>query len=972
MIFVLLVVAFTGTSLLCGLGMARLLLGNERASAVLLLAPATGASVLALLAVTLCYSGLPVATFALPLLGAVVLGNGFVLYRCRFAIPWGAASVAAGTSLGIVLFAAMPGILRGLDWVAAGNGDFLNYALSAHFFLGNAPFRLPPIEPFLLHHDVSYSWWSLYAIAGERPGFNVLLALASAATGIDTLRLYMPLETSTLIALALAAGGAVAVGGNRSGLIVPACACLATALSSEVLDGYVHQLGPQLLGEALLVLLCVPIGLLVVPNGRSREAGRGRDVLAAWVFAALLVSYFEIGAFVFPASALLLLAAAVKRRAAPRAALRSIVLIVAAGVALSAAYLPSFFQKWSQMGDVAFSAFAGARGGVAPSMPIFPYFLLPSGLANFWGLIPIGLSYPEPYSTLAICAGAVGLAALACFAFVRVWQGSIWGAMVAVMLCASFDLFKNGQDFGLFKLAMYVQPFAACCVFEAFRDVRAAAPERALRVEIAAALSLLLFAAANLPGTLTDRAAYLDTVHGKFFTTLPGSSEYGVLDQFSDMRAAAGANPIVFEGYSYQLWDYAAFLLRDRAFVYPTNWRVDLQGEHGGPLPFYERLNRYAGLINAKQHGYFERIEVPAGGEAARNKAVAYLDAANRRTAFALARADPKLLEVGPHFSVLNRSYPWSNRGDFVLKDLRSVANRVVFVDSSLGVTDSGRVRADPAALGLIEHDPMFPGGLMATLGRYAVFELLNPSKRIRIVMSFTETLDQDGSSRLPPASVAGLNRVRFRSVGRGAARWYSDPIVPATVAGHSYFVLDAGTALFRFPERRTGAMRWYGLDVPSSDKVLTGFLRNVSAVPAQDADGMQAPQGIASFPDGLRDERLEFSGVYEDGWVAEDSYFVLRSVPGAPLRIRGMLPGFSPAFTNTLRLRVDGATVAERRLRPGPFDIVVPRGFRAGRHVVALHFENVHRLGPRDPRPASAYLTSLEFGRDAHVRPRS
>jgi hypothetical protein len=83
-------------------------------------------------------------------------------------------------------------------------------------------------------------------------------------------------------------------------------------------------------------------------------------------------------------------------------------------------------------------------------------------------------------------------------------------------------------------------------------------------------------------------------------------------------------------------------------------------------------------------------------------------------------------------------------------------------------------------------------------------------------------------------------------------------------------------------------------------------------------------------------------------------------------LRIHGTVPGFSPHFENAVRITVDGARVAESQLAPGDFEIAVPRVFAAGRHVVGLHFTNAHRLGPRDLRPASAYLRSIEFLRSS------
>ena len=124
-----------------------------------------------------------------------------------------------------------------------------------------------------------------------------------------------------------------------------------------------------------------------------------------------------------------------------------------------------------------------------------------------------------------------------------------------------------------------------------------------------------------------------------------------------------------------------------------------------------------------------------------------------------------------------------------------------------------------------------------------------------------------------------------------------------------------------------------------------------------------------------LRDNpELEYSGIYEDGWVSEHSFCRLSQRGGAaPAGTRAAvkgevpaLPGGDPNFETLAELCVDGRIVAREVLRPGDFELSgdVPPATtpEAGSiHAVELKFSRLQHVpmnnGDPDGRPVAARL---------------
>jgi hypothetical protein len=140
--------------------------------------------------------------------------------------------------------------------------------------------------------------------------------------------------------------------------------------------------------------------------------------------------------------------------------------------------------------------------------------------------------------------------------------------------------------------------------------------------------------------------------------------------------------------------------------------------------------------------------------------------------------------------------------------------------------------------------------------------------------------------------------------------------------------------------------------------RYLTGYLRDASVMGSAEYRRRVAPSNLHRFPADLANPNLEYSGIYEDGWVA-DSYAVLSTGGAHELVVRAdVLPGPD----QRLEVLVDGKRIVSRRVKPGLLDLRLPLLGAAATRRVELRWAHVERLGLHDPRPAAARLLFLGF----------
>jgi hypothetical protein len=259
-----------------------------------------------------------------------------------------------------------------------------------------------------------------------------------------------------------------------------------------------------------------------------------------------------------------------------------------------------------------------------------------------------------------------------------------------------------------------------------------------------------------------------------------------------------------------------------------------------------------------------------------------------------------------------------------------------------------------------IQSDIFFPGHTMSSFGSDVLFRVLRPSPGVRLEFNLTTTYMHDGTNLLPPASVIGKRPVPLPLVGRGSARVFSGPLTMKVIAGQPYLLLDMGRAGKLQPDFRSGLSSLWGRSVPLDPRILTAYVRDVSLVSEKQYRRLRPPAVLPSFPKALANPNLEYSGIYEDGWVGDDAYAVLAGGRPADLVVRAEIP---PAPRGQrLRVLVNGREVATRAVAPGRLSLKVPVPASRLPRRIELRWASAPRLPEPDGRPAAAFLQFLGF----------
>jgi hypothetical protein len=925
-----------------------LLRPGARPLANALLAPAAGLALTLLPVFLLNRAGVPVGRLAWPVAGGLAAAAAVLVWRCRPAAPPRRYALFAASFVVALGLTGRPLLEFGFDWLSYCNGDMANYCCSAERVLRHG-FNDAPTSPELNSgREYAQVYWLPSVPGMVRPGSELLLAWACGLSGLAAPQAFMTIMLAFHLVLVSAAGALVCRDPGDEGAALLTCG-LAEA-SALVTLGTLYQLIAQVAGLALLA--GATTALLRPTAGLSRPEILRRGLLVGTFASALLVIYPEILPFLILAWSLH--GAASWRRGEARAA------GLAGTVGTAAAFVLVVLNTYLAgplvflLGQAKFTAAAG------PLLNgLFPYYLLPSGLANLWGLAAIGHLPGEPWLSAGTVAGA-GLLLLAAAAALRgAWQARPAAAVALTMLAVGAVLRLRQDGFGMFKLAMFVQPFLLATVASAWYGLA--------RPPLLRWAPLLLLAAAGLP----TQALYVRASRGEvaYLVAMPGVSRARVLTRLAEALRPVAARELLFDTVNPTLGTLQALQVQGTPASFPCTFFLS-----GLAFKFDEGLGfgvkscylpdavaqRTAALVRGLNRVFRKcsfHLHDPAD-PAARNK-------------FRLCTAgregdDPAgrfLVCSAGRLSVFNRSQLGDDPGSpFVVKPWAQTRNYLLFTPSWWGnLYPSAPDRTGPFGP---EPDVIYPGRFMAASGRHTLFEVVNPTPQVRLVLDLTTTLKGDGDNRLPPAAAVGRRRVPLPLHGRGSARVWSPPLTVQRIAGHYFVGLDLGRPATRFGHHADG-LNALGDDELSGDPRYTvAFLRNVSLVSEEEYTRRRPPVLLTNFPHDLLGPGLEYCGLYEDGWASEWLSCTLTAPGGAAnLVVRGLVPDVGDRrFRTALRVLLDGREVHAAEVPVGQFKVRCLTPVSAGRHEVRLLFSRWQRLPGAAGRPVAAKLSALGF----------
>ena len=941
------------------IGFAAVSILNPRRTLLLnvLIAPATGISVLLFPTIFLNRMGIPVHSFAAIMVAGLVLLSILALALKRPLVPWRAA-LPFFILLPVAFFLlAWPFFQFGFDWVSVSNDDMTNYALAADRFAhtGNYTPPPPPIDNLSIFRGYDFAYWVVYAVNTERAGVEHLLALVISIVGMRGFLVFMPLILAGYPALIWASSALLL---RRSSQSMPALLLgIALALSGLTALGVLLQLLAQVYG---LTLLAATIAILARPatfSSFDRKRG-GLLFIGLILFSGLLAVYPEL----VPVSALALCGYAVVLLYQRRAKLGAVI-----GTLFLAAASPLVLLQGNalEMGTLILRRLDENETRTVVSLAhksfLFPYYLLPSGFANLWGLIPLATVPSDPWISIGIAVGMLLTCILVICVIRGVWNlsGAAW--VTGIMLLMATVFYVKRGDFALYKLAMYLQPFMLATIIAEMFRLR--------RIRLSLALFVLVLGA-NLYGQqrYVNISRDIPGSGGVAFVEVPHASYDRLLDQLrSALQRKNGS--FVSDASYLTLAKYEDGYVRNQPIFFDVKtYQLLLLGvsiKRPLPWPLFEGWKRRIQLYNQ----YFSLVR--------RDFVKQRFNFGPVRTEFLIFAPsnvvkDDWLIASTERQSVLNRSESLSRTADIDTRRESELRNHLSFVESSVGLAPGGISDLRLVTFFQLEPDYFYRDSTMSGLGRYLLFKIHNPSRRVRLVFDATASLNADGHDLLPPAHVFGVNSVSLALVGRGSARVVSPPIVPKQLSGTPYIGLDMGRSGHLFPSRRTGLMKLFGNDISLDPRLLVAFGRNISLVSEADYRAWRPPSNLSVFPRDLANPSLEYSGIYEDGWIAEESYFVL----GAPkseiseLDIDGVVPRIASEQFNTLMtIAIDDRKLGSERLPLGTFAVRRRMQLAPGRHKVRLRFDRVQTLPGIDGRKTAARLSFIGFVQPERLR---
>lgn len=901
-----------------------------------LLAPALGVAVTVLMVMIVNQAGIPVDRFAWPLTLFLGLAAACIVARGpRPPFPVRAALPIIAAVGGFFLLAGIPFWTVGFHWTSYVNDDYLNYSLAAERFRRFGYFRAPTVAE-LSGRDYTQYYWFMHAMSLMRCGAEETVAWAASLLNLRAIFAFMPTQLAMAAAQIMAAAGLVLHRGRWRR--AAQAAALLLAATPMFMFGFIYQLIAQVGGLPLM------LAFVAFATRRWRTGVTGRELLAAAIptalaGGALAIFYPEVSPFGWIAIGLYTVSDVIARRT-----LRPWPLFWAWVVALAAVLLRynllSYYLTLS--GQLANGVFQRDL-----TLSKFPFFLLPSGLSALFGFQILPGFIDEPWASIFIAVGGVLLVTAALAAVVLAWRREPVGGLLLVNLALGAMLFRRGNDFGLYKLAMYLQP--------ALMGVLAWRLARRPRFGGWRAGLLVVYVALTLPIDLRYVRTSL-TRQGALINELMGASRRAVhMPALSPPAAtwASGLNNVAAAKIAAERYrgselrfldmDYFGNFFHPDAVIPPFLLHFHPARSDYERAPALWHAAHRMEFQPARVFGSdFLEVTVPAGESG-------YLEFPGTEGLF------NKAPRPNPDTGTLLDAIPG-----------RAAHDVAFFVSSSRGQL---YFLGDPSHISLFqrEYDGAYPPGGLYAMGRFLLLRVERPSNEVYVRVLASKTSKGQGYTHWSgQGMILGENSAPLRFEGDGAGNVYAGPVRPKRMDGYAYLAIDFGEAPTPFPNHRTGLNRLYHAQIPLDYRRTVAFGRDISLLNTEQFKALAAPRAVVPFPgEAIMDPAFEYSGLYEDGWVSGSAYFALAGPrAGEALEVQGFVPQVGSRRPVHLRFRINGTPLPALAMNPGSFDWLIPVPLSAGYGTsrLAWQCDDAPVLPGEDGRPVSLRLFSARL----------
>ncbi|MEC8086108.1 MAG: hypothetical protein VX096_04015 [Pseudomonadota bacterium] len=858
-------------------------------------------------------------------------------------------------------FVGYPFVFFGFDWVSYANDDMANYALAAQRSQNFGLEHTPDFVSLLNGGDQSHYFWFMHAVMGHRIGSEILLSYFASLTGLNAHQIFMPTIVMLHMSLVTAIG-ALACNSNLSKNII-FLSMLFVALSPLTILGTIFQLIAQVGGIA--IMLCCLILIVREEHHRDYIDLLKYNILPSLIILAFVVYYTEMLPFFGAVWFLYLLHLLNKDTNVFVGLLKNaFIIFLFSLVILDVELIRYIYFLIHQI--------FGGLSGPNYDMILFPYYLIPSGIANFWGLSPIAYYLPEPYQNITILLGLINFYLLIKYVIPSIKNSNMILYLLLVSMLAVFLLlFINNSEFGLFKLAMYLQPILFLAIgiyilnnYEKFNKI----------------LKLYI----SLNAAIMISVSFYHTVKVSFKDN--SYSEYRVNSQFENLVSSeefkSCSNTYISDQPNIVLSKFQDLYLKDHKTFFPSRMfyeHLSNIGEESLDNPFMKDnyINSLKNFNDTKNSIIANKYYVYSDGLSSSKKREFVPEAESKNKCFTSSRFKNNTENISNCFSAQRNlkelinsscfivterrnnpfnSYHLSNTGRFY-SIKKNVSNKLIFIHSDLGQHYYGGIKN--IAYTHDENDPMFLDNKISSLGNNLLFLVVNPSKKPSLVFEASSTLLRQNDNQLPPATVNGK---AIDIVGRGSARVLMNNVPLSEIDDLKYLHLNFPKRGKKFPINRIGLMKLYGNDINHDYRNITVFSRDISLVDSSQIASVNIPSSIKNFPSDLKNKNFFYSGIYEDGWISEESYFYFNPSSKSKLLIEGEIPFINNNdFQTKLVLQYEDQIIS-KELKVGKFQIKIPISIESNKIKIKLLFSNTQRLPNNDNRIVGAYINKIGF----------
>jgi hypothetical protein len=982
-----LVIAILAYCSLLGIAVSSLLTRRIGATTALV-APVIGTGLALPLVLSFNRLGIPIAVCG-PVVVAVlgILALIVVVVR-RPHVPWRALLPVMPAVIGGIVLTGFPLAMYGFDWLANLNGDMTIYTGSAAQLLHHGFFDAPALPDLVSGADSAMSsLWYWEVAPPNRYGADVYLAIVSSITHMHPVYIYMSCSVASF-AMLIMATAAMCTRERYASYAVPVCAVLIALASPFTMFSVVQQVLPQLSGLAAMVAV---VALAQAMDFTDRTAIQ-RGISLAMLFAALELLYPEITPVLIfgfvVATPFFVYRNRAKFENIRRYAIVAAMTVVTFAVLLNA-QLPTLFTTFRVLTKVATSLQTGVAVGT------INYFIIPSGIAAAWGLVPVGV-YAEPWLSIAIALGAIFCVVCAVASVRALGGGRLSAAMLVAIEILCVILFVHRVSYAIFKMVFVLQPFLAVLVARAALQVPSLVKRWRVSeawhfhrpVVVSATVTVMVLSTAYSTYIYLGAASDLFAPKMAIFSGLLSASSNHVMRQ---MRAIAD-RPDVAQGMAPMRSDSTL-----SQFMFLEDWPLP-----GRPMSFsgadpYSELFRNAVREVPSIAGWPAGVRVRAKAIAKKREEIfkwhgirlsapfqsgkdwlLHSNDPNGKEGTAMnvfiAPSTPEidahfsakaagtpdegyLLETGPEVSVLNRSS--GGPGPYAVRAVRwhDVKNWLNLADSSIGRAPNLTTVDGINALGTLEPDPFLRSRTLTVLGRSMILEIFNPSPTVSLRLDLSASLNSLGYDELPSFTIIGQKKVTLSAMGaRGAARLITPPVKPLEYLGHKYIFVVVDHRTVSFPEKRSFLMSIFGRDAQLDPRQFTAFVRDISV-----AAPLPAPRLLGELPLSLENPALIYSGLYEDGWLSKRFTVRLHSnAKNDALALHLEIPLGVP--DSVFDLKIDSQPARRFTAQPGTARDLHIASPGPGDHDISIVSSNVAPISASDQRIAWAHLSGIAF----------